>query len=276
MKPVVYDGKEDWEEYLSRFEIVADINRLDVKEKGLYLAGSLAGAARAVLSDLDTESRRDFTQLTSSLQRRFGSECKSEMFRAKLQTRVKGKEESISDLSRAIRKLTRQAYPKAQQQVLETLSVDYFIDAIVDPDIRLRLREAQLETLTQAETLAVRLESYKLADKFRNRPVRAVEGMGDVAKALDDKSACASNAPPNEKLVQSLRSEIESLKKKVESKDGNRSGQGQSGRSSHRGNLNPKWSNQNGGNSQKGHINAEANRNSENSKKPDSRAVARK
>ncbi|VDI63877.1 Hypothetical predicted protein, partial [Mytilus galloprovincialis] len=41
MKPPPFDGTEDWEEYVSQFEILADLNKWEIHSKGLYLASSL-------------------------------------------------------------------------------------------------------------------------------------------------------------------------------------------------------------------------------------------
>ena len=73
-------------------------------------------------------------KLKLALGRKFGSEYKAEMYRAKLQSQMS---ESISELASSIMKLTRQAYPKADIQLLETLAIDYFKDALDDPDIRM-------------------------------------------------------------------------------------------------------------------------------------------
>ena len=174
MRPVKYDGLEDWEEYLSQFEILADINKWDDNAKGLYLASSLTGAARSILSDLTQDERRNYSRLKLVLSRKFDSAYKAEMYRAKLQSRFRQTSESISEFASSIMKLTRQAYPKADLQLLDTLAVDYFIDALEDSDIRLRLRQSQPESITQAETLAIRLETFKNADRFKHRSVCGV------------------------------------------------------------------------------------------------------
>jgi len=175
MRPTAYDGADDWEEYISQFEILSSINVWNETGKGLYFASSLSGAARTVLSDLDTTQHRKYQFLIMALARRFGGASKSEMYRAKLESRIKLPDESMSDLARSIKKLTRQSYPNADSNLLETLSLDYFIDALSDTDIRLRLREASLTNITQAETLAVRLEAIRLADKYRNKGLRALQ-----------------------------------------------------------------------------------------------------
>ena len=50
-----YDGTKDWADNKQHFEIIAQINCWTQEEKGLYLAGSLTGKARGILSDLTSE-----------------------------------------------------------------------------------------------------------------------------------------------------------------------------------------------------------------------------
>lgn len=220
MRPVQYDGTEDWEEYLSQFEILADINKWEYSEKGLYLASSLKGTARSILSDLNQDERRDFSKLKLALSRKFGSEYKAEMYRAKLQSRFRNKNETISELATSIMKLTRQAYPKADLRLLDTLAVDYFIDALDDPDIRLRLRQSQPETITQAETLAIRLETFKSADRVRHRTVCM-----STEKTDPDKTENTGNSeiekcimPVLETFMNKISSEVGSIKSTMHSK----------------------------------------------------------
>ena len=117
------------------------------------------------LNELDKAQCRDFDTLVKSLIIRFGSLERSEMFWARLQTRVRGTNESLSELAQSIKKLTRQAYPGADSNITSILSLDHFIDAIADSDMRLRLREARPKDINEAEILAIRLETRRLADR---------------------------------------------------------------------------------------------------------------
>ena len=45
------------------------------------------------------------------------------------------------------------------KDVIETLAIDNFIDALTDPDILLRVRELDPKTLTHADRIALRFES---------------------------------------------------------------------------------------------------------------------
>jgi hypothetical protein len=166
LKPQLYEGDEDLDEYLSQFEILAEINGWDYVTKSLYLAGSLKGGARALLNE--QESRKDYNSLIRVLHTRYGSAEKSELFRAKLQTRTRGKSESLPELAQSIKKLTRQAYPSAQSSLTSGLALEHFIDAIPDGNLRLRLRESNPKSIHQAETLAVRLETLKLAERQKS------------------------------------------------------------------------------------------------------------
>ncbi|VDI11411.1 Hypothetical predicted protein [Mytilus galloprovincialis] len=182
MKPQLYEGDEDLDEYLAQFEILAEINGWNYATKSLYLAGSLKGGARALLNELDKESRKDYNSLVKVLDNRYGSAEKSELFRAKLQTRMRGKEESLPELAQSIKKLTRQAYPSAQSTITSVLALEHFIDALQDADLRLRLRESNPKSIHEAETLAVRLETLKLAERQKGRMVRQADSVQTDAK----------------------------------------------------------------------------------------------
>ena len=175
MKPQNFSGAEDFDEFLSQFEITCEINRWQYREKSLYLANCLTGEARSLLSELDPDGRRDYSTLVEKLTNRFGSVNQSEIFRTQLKSRVRNKGESIPQLAQAVKKLVRQAYPGVNKDVVETLSIDHFIDAMTDSEIRLRVREFGPKTLGDAERTALRLESHKIADRQRSRLVGQVE-----------------------------------------------------------------------------------------------------
>ena len=57
------------------------------------------------------------------------------------------------------------------KDVIETLSLDNFIDAITGSDIRMRVCELSPKSLEEAEQICVRLEAYKITDKQRSHLV---------------------------------------------------------------------------------------------------------
>ena len=75
--------------------------------------------------------------------------------------------------------LVSQAYPWIIKDVVETLSLDNYIDAITDSDSRMRVRELSLTSLEAAEKICVRLEAYQIADKQRSSLVGRLDSAVD-------------------------------------------------------------------------------------------------
>ena len=50
VKPKSYDGSEDFGDYLSQFEIIADLNQWDYPTKSLQLASALTGQAVGIVN----------------------------------------------------------------------------------------------------------------------------------------------------------------------------------------------------------------------------------
>ena len=171
MRPRNFDGGSDFDQFLCQFEFTCEINSWKYKEKSLYLANCLTGEARSLLNELDPDDRRDYDTLIEKLKNRFGSINRSEIYRTQLKSRTRNKGETIQELAQAIKKLVRQAYPGVNKDIIQTLSLDNFIDAISDSDIRMRVREFSPKRLEEAEQICVRLETYKIADKQRTRLV---------------------------------------------------------------------------------------------------------
>ena len=200
VKPKSYDGSEDFGDYLSQFEIIADLNQWDYPTKSLQLASALTGQAVGILGELTPTNRRDFDSLVKALNTRFGSIERSELYRAKLKVLKQEKDQDISQLAQLAKKLTRQAYPHADQDMLGILSLDYFIDALPKSEMRLRIRESRPKNITEAETLTIRLNTYQVAESStRNSvPVNAIRDnkasspdpilncLKDIQKSLDN------------------------------------------------------------------------------------------
>ena len=221
IKPQHFDGSSDFEEFLSQFKITSEINGWQYKEKSLYLASCLTGDARSLLSELDHDGQRDYDTLTEKLANRFGSVNRSEIYRTQLKSRTRNKGETIPQLAQAIKKLVRQAYPGVHQDVVETLAIDHFIDALTDSDIRLRVREFDPKTLADAEKSALRLESHKIADKQRNRIVGQIETNTEQNNDRTQKES-SPKLHNLQRSLDSLSDQIKNLQMKNSQSDGNK------------------------------------------------------
>lgn len=165
VRPATFNGSTAWEDYLAQFELVADINKWSDSMKATYLAVSLTGSAQAVLGDLERSSRTNYAELTSALAARFGTENQQEVFRASLKSRYRQRGETLPELAQAVRRLTRQAYPEAPQQLRETLARDHFLDALNDLEMQWRVHQSRPRTLNDALTFAVESEAFQSANR---------------------------------------------------------------------------------------------------------------
>ena len=65
-----------------------------------------------------------------------------------------------------IRRLAALAYPNVEPQTRDVITGDYFLDALRDPDLALKVRERQPEDLDAALRIALQLEVLE-ADAVR-------------------------------------------------------------------------------------------------------------
>ena len=138
-----------------------------------------------------------------------------------MKSRTRNKGESIPELAQAIKKLVRQAYPGIHKDLIETLSIDHFVDALTDSDIRLRVREFDSKTLADAERTAHRLESHKIADKHRNRIVGQIETNNEKTNS-NPQWESSPKLHTLQSSIDSLTDQVKDLQRKNHRNDGNK------------------------------------------------------
>ena len=203
IKPATYDGSGPWLDYHAHFEACAELSAWNYNQKGLYLAVSLRGSAQGVLGNMPKGAKPDYHSLIKALEDRFAPPSQTELYRVQMRERRQRAGESLPELGQAIRRLANLAYPTATAEIRETLSKDQFVDALVDSEMRIRIKQARPKNLNDAIQLAVELEAYNRAEK-RNyaRPTTTEPVDGKTASALED--LCAK--------LESLQNEMRELK----------------------------------------------------------------
>ena len=96
------------------------------------MAISLRDVALQVLGDLSHEQRGNYHELVSALMRRFSPTNQSEIFKVQLKSRTRKPKGTLPELAQAVRRLTRQAYPTAPSDFLESLAKECFVEALDD------------------------------------------------------------------------------------------------------------------------------------------------
>ena len=178
--PEDFDGKQPLKEYLLHFERCSLINGWTEEEKAMFLAASLRGESRKLLSGLTESEGRQYAKIVERLQLRFGVEKQAELHQARLLNRRQFEGESLQMLATDIRSMVDLAYQDLGNSVQERFAVQHFIDALSDKEDRLYLRREKPSTLDDALSLARELESLRLLDsnnslRQADTKVRAIE-----------------------------------------------------------------------------------------------------
>ena len=220
--PEHYDGTDDWLDYIVYFEQLAELNGWDKPTMAIVLGLSLRGSARTVLAGLSLPQRRDFDVLKAALTQNFSPPQKVHMYMAELKARKRKPKESLVDLGRDIARMTRLAYPNADQATRETISINAFLDSLPGPaiEIRLHVMKGQPTTLQEAVAFAMEvdviMESQGIGSKRSNvRMVGDLEYDNEL-QALAD----ALKRTEYESSLAELRTMAEALKKLEDKVDG--------------------------------------------------------
>lgn len=163
-KPPTFSGKTSWSAYLKQFEMVAELNQWTEVVKGIKLATSLQGQALGVFDNLSEKNKANFESLSAALEHRFGDEMQKELNRTKLRTRIQKKGETLSELGEDIEKLVRRVYGNSSEDLIETLVVENFIQAIYSGETKYQLRLRRPKTIIEAISFAMQVETARGGD----------------------------------------------------------------------------------------------------------------
>ncbi|CAG2218912.1 unnamed protein product [Mytilus edulis] len=211
IKPSKYDGLTPWIDYLSHFEMCALVNRWSEHQKGLYLAVSLIGQAQAVLGDLPKEKRQIFSDLVFALEERFAPSSQTELYRVQFKERRQKASETLPELGQSVRRLSNPAYPTAPLELRDTLAKEQFLDALVDSEMRLRIKQSRPKGLNDTIRLAVELEAYNKAES------RTMKSMGHLRQTTSDERTEASNSPDTVVSMENMATWMQTMENNLQS-----------------------------------------------------------
>lgn len=124
--------------------------------------------------------------------------------------RVKQNKESLPELAQSVRRLVSEAYSTAPYDVQMALAKDYFVDALLDSEIRWKICETRPKSLDKALRVAVELEAFRKAEQQR-RPNRVVRGL---SLNPEDKSSQSTDMSQMKTQVENLSELVEQLMKR--------------------------------------------------------------
>jgi hypothetical protein len=186
IKPDVFTGEEDWEQFISHFEDCAELGQWNAKEMLLTLAASLKGHARVFYTSLPLTEKRSFERLVSSLEQRFGSARQQARWLSKFQARVKLPKESIAAFGDDLRLMARKAYNNLEPEAQEVLALQQFYKAL-SVEMKCRVMDKDCRTVTEAVEVVERYEELLGDSATSGRHRDTVRQVGQVDRWCSDK-----------------------------------------------------------------------------------------
>ena len=150
-----YDGSTPLQTHLSKLANCASYYSWGPNDRLCHLKASLVGQAGEVLWQLtDNSTEADVVRL---LKNRFGSDHQTECYRLKLQSRRRKPGEPTQAVYNDVRRLLALSFPG---QLCELLGMDYFLSALADPALRVRVLDQSPKNLDDALVIVSRMEAY--------------------------------------------------------------------------------------------------------------------
>ncbi|KAG0718583.1 Gag-Pol polyprotein [Chionoecetes opilio] len=168
-RPQEFDGTVSWEDYRAQFELLAEAWGWSRYERAVQLVGALKGSALEVLNQLPAGKQTSYSSVLAVLEKRYGHQHQSEVFRARFRARLRNPGESLPHLAQDLEQLVRRAYPGASEDMITLLLRDQFVDAVNHPQTKIYIQQAHVENLQQALARGLEMESFL-------RTSREVEG----------------------------------------------------------------------------------------------------
>jgi len=159
--PDKFSGEEDFSEWTAHFNSVSVVNNWSDDDKYKWLNVHVTGKARVTLARLQRQvTQPTYLQAIDALRLRFDPPGRKELFKVKLQHRLKRAGESWGDYGDAISLLVEKAYPKLEEEAKDILALNKFLCELEDPQIVLTVRQLRPTTVTEAVQVTVEFESF--------------------------------------------------------------------------------------------------------------------
>ncbi|UYV82560.1 K02A2.6-like, partial [Cordylochernes scorpioides] len=189
-KVPTFDGQSSWTSFKTQFDVVAQANGWNVRDKASFLAAALRGPAVDVFQMIPEQLRLDFNALIDALESRYEEEHHHVkllvMFFSisglqrinqgvEFKNRLQEKKESLQDLANDIRRLARLAFPTCPSERQDFMAQQQFIDATGDPETQKFARLSSATTLPETLVQAMKHEAAQQASRGSYRVARQVK-----------------------------------------------------------------------------------------------------
>ena len=174
IKPQQYSGEEEWDSYISHFELCAELGKWNQDGKLLALCASFTGQARRFYISLPIEERSNYKTVLYKFQEQFGSVRFQSLWLSRLEGRKRGLHESIQALSDDVRMMAQRAYADLDAEAQEMLALNHMYREI-DPEMKFHCIFNKCKTVTEAVVMIETYESICWKDRCNSSKQSTVQ-----------------------------------------------------------------------------------------------------
>ncbi|KAJ8935361.1 hypothetical protein NQ318_021627 [Aromia moschata] len=175
LKPPTYEGQSSWSMYRRQFEAAAKANGWTPREMATWLVISLRGQALEILQSIPEEQQNDYDRIVGALEIRYGHKYLRQVYQSQIKSRQQRSNESLQEYEADIERLVHLAYPQAPKEFLEQISIQTFIDGLLDTKMQQALRLGRHTTISDALVAALEFKAAKEASRNYKSLVRQVK-----------------------------------------------------------------------------------------------------
>ena len=117
----------------------------------------LSGDAAILVWSQNNREQLTVEQLQELLRERYGSAKQEEKFHAEMRARRRKENEDLPALRADISRLMLLTFPGDVSSIGQKMAIDYFLDALDDPDFELKISASEPKNLNETYTRALRL-----------------------------------------------------------------------------------------------------------------------
>ncbi|GBL58588.1 hypothetical protein AVEN_121014-1 [Araneus ventricosus] len=189
VKSLTFDRQTSWTVFKTQLDVVSSANVWNNRVKASQLVASLRGSAAEVLQGIPSDKLKDLTTIEKFLEARLGGGHLTQFYRTELKARRQKPGKSLQVLAADVERLMSLEYAECPQNVRDSLSAQYFVDAIRDEDTQHATRLMDAKDLKSALAYSMKFEAAKTVFKT-SRNVRSIEIEDGTGKEKDEKFDC--------------------------------------------------------------------------------------
>ena len=177
--PDKFDGKMDWEEFITHFQTVAAWNGWSGEDQAIQLGLSMSGRARSVFTGLPVRVKQDYQKLIAYMGKHFGPAGREAAYKAEFRHRHRAIGEHLQDFADKIMKVSKKAFPRMAVSAREEIVIEQFKLGLM-MDLRKHIQFSHPSTLDEVVIAGQEYEAMEEGSKCK-KPV-SLMGVSNVSE----------------------------------------------------------------------------------------------